>query len=94
MYFVFSIPFPSPNQSLGFHVYICCVFASIYSAVKEDDIELLNINMVHLLVVGKLELSLPCIVLPMNSVDPRKIKVSMELNFTQLFLFHWLPPCF
>ena len=38
MHFVFSIPFPLPNQSLGFHVYICCVFASIYSAVKEDSI--------------------------------------------------------
>ena len=55
---------------------------------------LLNRKMVHLLVVGKLELSLPLIVLPMNNVDPRKIKVSMELNFTQFFLFQWLPPCF
>ena len=38
---------------------------------------LLNWKMVHLLVVGKSELSLPCTVLPLNSVDPRKIKVSM-----------------
>ena len=38
VHFVFSIPFPSPNQSFGFHVYICCVFASIYSSVKEDAI--------------------------------------------------------
>lgn len=39
MHFAFSISFPSPNQSLGFHVYLCCVFSSIYSAVKENAIQ-------------------------------------------------------
>lgn len=45
MHFVFSISFPPRNQSYGLYVYLCCVFASIYSAVKEDanrSIELKN----------------------------------------------------